>query len=174
MAQQFKGLWLVLILAIIGVAIFFITQPQQVAEVKPQGVYIQDVIPKPKQEAAAVNTEIPQPAAAVSAEIQDPVPSGAIVTEENPGQPTGYAVQVYSFQDKNRAQAALDVLKASGYAAFLIISDLGEKGLWYRVRVGGLSDEAKAVETLEAIRKNYNSGFIIKPPVANQAAAVQQ
>ena len=72
-------------------------------------------------------------------------------------------IQVYSFQDRNRAEGALQALKNNGYHAFLVTSDLGEKGVWYRVRVGGISDEAAAHKTLEDIRKNYNSGFILKP-----------
>jgi cell division septation protein DedD len=70
---------------------------------------------------------------------------------------------VYSFRDRNMAEAALQALKNSGYQAFLVMSDLGKKGDWYRVRVGGIGDEAAAHKMLGEIRKNYNSGFILKP-----------
>lgn len=93
----------------------------------------------------------------------DPVPPLAIVTSPVAGQETAFTIQVYSFQDKTRAQRALQALKESGYQAFLIMSDLGEKGIWWRVRVGGITDEASARRMLEEIRKNYNSGFILKP-----------
>ena len=76
--------------------------------------------------------------------------------------PAGFTIQVYSFQDKNRAEASLQVLKNNGYKAFLAMSDLGKKGVWYRVRIGGIANEAAATKMLDEIRKNYNSGFILK------------
>ena len=76
--------------------------------------------------------------------------------------PAGFTIQVYSFQDKNRAEASLQVLKNNGYQAFLTVSDLGKKGVWYRVRVGGIANEATATKMLDEIRKKYNSGFILK------------
>lgn len=95
--------------------------------------------------------------------VQDPVPSPAIVTSPEGGQETGFAVQVYSFGDKNRAQAALTNLKNNGYKAYLVISDLGPKGIWYRVRIGGLQNELQARAMLNEVRKIYHSGFIVKP-----------
>ncbi len=93
----------------------------------------------------------------------DPVPPMAIVTNLVNGRQVGFIIQVYSFQDAHRAEAALQDLKNRGYHAFLVMSDLGEKGVWYRVRVGGIADEAAARKMLDDIRKSYNSGFIFKP-----------
>ena len=76
---------------------------------------------------------------------------------------TGFIIQVYSFQDKNRAEASLQALKNNGYRASLAMSDLGKKGVWYRVRIGGIADKATARKMLDEIRKNYNSGFILNP-----------
>jgi len=39
---------------------------------------------------------------------------------------------------------------------------LGEKGVWYRVRIGGIADEAAAHSMLADIRRSYSSGFILK------------
>ena len=88
-----------------------------------------------------------------------------MVIETSPvgGREAGFTIQVYSFQDKNRAEAALLSLKNSGYQAFLIKTDIGKSRTWYRVRVGGIADEVAAHKMLEEIRKNYNSGFILKP-----------
>ena len=90
------------------------------------------------------------------------VSSMAIVASPAGGHETGFTIQVYSFQGRNRAETALQALKNRGYQAFLIMNDLGEKGVWYRVRVGGIADEAVARKMLDEIRKNYNSGFILK------------
>jgi cell division septation protein DedD len=123
-----------------------------------QGVVLNDIFHQqvsPQTESKNVSQVVPKKA--------DPVPPMAIVTSPVDGHETGFTIQVYSFQDKNRAETALQSLKNSGYQAFLIMSDLGEKGIWYRVRVGSIKDEAAARKMLEEIRKNYNSGFILKP-----------
>lgn len=141
MAQQSKSNFVVIGLVAAGAVILFLAlnQPKPVEQ---KGIVINDLMKN---------------------EPHDPVPSPAIVTDTDFGKQTGFAVQVYSFQDKARAERALQNLKQASYDAYLIISDLGEKGTWYRIRIGGLLDEKSAQQTLEAIRKNYNSGFIIKP-----------
>jgi cell division septation protein DedD len=122
-----------------------------------QGVVLNDIFHQQAVRTESGNNPSVRPQKA------DPVPPMAIVTSPVDGKEAGFTIQVYSFQDKNRAQTALQTLKNSGYQAFLIVSDLGEKGTWYRVRVGGIADEAAARKMLDEIRKNYNSGFILKP-----------
>ncbi len=135
MARSSKSVWLVIVLVAAGAVIFVLSFKQK--EGTPQ----------------AVVAAVP-----VKAMVKAAVPvSSAVVT--------GYAVQVYSFQDKARAGKALEDLKSKGYQAFLVVSDLGEKGTWYRVRVGGIADEKEAQVMLEKVRKNYKSGFIVKPKV---------
>ncbi len=100
----------------------------------------------------------------VMQEVFNQKPSPAIVTSPEHGQEVSFAVQVYSFQNQKKAEAALANLKNGGYNhAYITVSDLGEKGAWYRVRIGGLENETQAKALLETIRKNYNSGFMIKP-----------
>lgn len=139
MPNSFKNTWWIFLLIVAGGIIFFLSlhpnKPQS-----DQGVVLKDIFPKKA----------------------DSVLPMAIVTSPVNGHEAGFIIQVYSFQDKNRAQTALQALKNSGYQAFLIISDLGEKGVWYRVRVGGIGDEAAARKMLDEIRKNYNSGVILK------------
>ncbi len=150
MPNSFKSMWLVVVLVGAGIVVFFLSFKQK--SEAPQGVELQEIF-SPKTTA---------PNAAVSV---DPVKSPAIVTNPEGGHEAGYAVQVYSFQDKTRAEKALENLKANHYDAFLVVSDLGEKGIWYRVRVGGIADEEGAKKVLEDIRKNYKSGFIVKPKI---------
>ena len=140
MANSFKNIWWIFILIAVGGIIFYLSlHPGKPSN--DQGVVLNDIF-HPKE--------------------ADPVPPMAIVTSPVDGREAGFTIQVYSFQDKNRAIRALQNLKNSGYQAFLIMSDLGEKGIWYRVRVGGMADEAAAHKMLDEIRKNYNSGFILK------------
>jgi cell division septation protein DedD len=71
------------------------------------------------------------------------------------------AVQVYSFKDQSRADAALKKLKDKGYKAYILVSDLGARGIWYRVRVGPFAKEEEARKTLEAITQEFKSGIIV-------------
>ncbi len=141
MSNSFKNTWWIFILVLAGGVFFFLSwylnKPQS-----DQGVVLNDIFHAPKA---------------------DPVPPMAIVTSPVNGREAGFTIQVYSFQSKDRAESALQDLKNSGYQAFLVMSDLGEKGTWYRVRVGGIADEAAARQMLNDIRKNYSSGFILKP-----------
>ena len=56
-----------------------------------------------------------------------------------------YSLQVGSYQQMTEANTAVERWKAKGYAAFLMIADIPDRGRWYRVRVGGFAsrDEAK-------------------------------
>ena len=144
MPNSLKNTWWIFVLIVAGAAILFISLHPQKPQ-NDQGVVLSDIF----------HQSAPKKA--------DPVPPMAIVTSPVNGHEAGFTIQVYSFQDKNRAVKALQTLKNSGYQAFLIMSDLGEKGVWYRVRVGSIADEAAARKMLDEIRKNYNSGFILKP-----------
>ena len=141
MDNSFKNIWWILLLIAAGGIILFLSfrpnQPQG-----DQGVVLKDILP-----------QVPK---------ANPMPPMVIETRPVSGHEAGFTIQVYSFQDKNRAEAALQTLTNSGYKAFLITSALGNNRVWYRVRVGGIPDEAVAHKMLEEIRKNYSSGFIVQ------------
>ena len=155
MANFLKNTWWIILLILAGGIILFLSLHPSKPE-GDQGVVLNDIFPPPQSQPEA------QALPAVPVKKVNPVPPMAIVTSPIAGQRTGFTIQVYSFQDKNRAETALQALKSNGYEAFLIMSDLGTKGVWYRVRVGGIMDEASARKMLDEIRKNYNSGFILK------------
>ena len=91
----------------------------------------------------------------------DPVGAMSIVTSPINGHEEGFTIQVYSFRDHGRADKALAKLKAGGHHAFIEVSDLGDKGVWYWVRVGGLKDEAQTKIMLADIRKEFQEGFVV-------------
>jgi len=156
MGNLFKNTWWIILLIVAGGIIFFLSlHPSKLQN--DQGVVLNDIFHQ-----QAVTTESGNNPS-VPPKKADPVPPMAIVTSPVNGHEASFTIQVYSFQDKNRAETALQALKNNGYQAILLMSDLGEKGVWYRVRVGGIADEAAAHKMLEEIRKNYNSGFILKP-----------
>ncbi|NLE64916.1 MAG: SPOR domain-containing protein [Elusimicrobia bacterium] len=73
-----------------------------------------------------------------------------------------FAVQVYSFKDEDRAQTSFARLKDAGYEnAYIMVSDLGVRGVFHRVRVGPFSNEGEAQETLEKIKEDFQSGIIV-------------
>ena len=155
MFNSFNNTWWVFLLIAAGGVILFLSMYAR----KPQGdqgVVLNDIFHQPVTPESVPSTSVPIKKA-------DPIPAMGIVTTPVNGQEAGFTIQVYSFQDKNRAETALQALKTNGYQAFLVMSDLGEKGVWYRVRIGGIADEAAAHKMLDEIRKTYNSGFILKP-----------
>ncbi|MDE2221810.1 MAG: SPOR domain-containing protein [Candidatus Omnitrophica bacterium] len=150
LSLSFKNIWWIFLLIAAGLVLLLLSiHPAKRAV--DQGVVLSDIF---HQQPVG-----PEPAAVIK---RDPVPPLAIVATPINGHETGFAIQVYSFQDHGRAEAALQSLKARGYKAFLVMSDLGPKGVWWRVRIGGIADEAAAHKMLQEIRKNYNSGFILK------------
>ena len=151
MPSQNKSIWIMMVLVAAGGIILFLSLKQH--NPSSNKVEMQEILNTKSFPETINNQQVDK----------DPVPSPAIVTSPEHGQEAGFAVQVYSFRDEKRSDAALTNLKNAGYDAFVQISDLGEKGTWYRVRIGGLKDEAQAKSLLETVRKNFNSGFIVKP-----------
>jgi cell division protein FtsN len=149
MPNSFKNTWWIYLLIVSGGITFFLSLHSNKTQ-NDQGVMLNDIFLRKSNH---VPSTPPAP----------PAPPAVIMTRPIVGHETGFTIQVYSFQDKKRAEKVLQSLKNSGYQAFLSESDLGEKGVWYRVRVGGIGDEAAAHKMLDDIRKKYNSGIILKP-----------
>ncbi len=80
--------------------------------------------PEPKPVAAPVPQKVAVPDPVKSAEMPRFSPSGS------------HAVQVGSFAASKDAIALKEKLQSSGYPAYMVEADLGDKGLWYRVKVG--------------------------------------
>jgi cell division septation protein DedD len=59
-----------------------------------------------------------------------------------------YTIQVASHPDRQTAEDDVKRMKQSGFAAFIVQSELRGKGTWYRVRVGSFAsrDEAEKLE----------------------------
>jgi cell division septation protein DedD len=57
---------------------------------------------------------------------------------------TIYSVQVASSPDKEDSERLVRKYGEYGYQAYIMTADLGEKGIWYRVRVGNLANREEA------------------------------
>lgn len=71
-------------------------------------------------------------------------------------------LQVASYKDQANAKKLLDELSSSGYGGTVVRADLGERGVWFRVRIGpyGTGDTAGVLNKLRDDRKL--KGFVVK------------
>jgi cell division septation protein DedD len=96
---------------------------------------------------------VPSPAApAVSIpRHEDPVPGNGAVT-----------IQVASYKDLVNAQKLLQDLSSEGYAGTVVRIDLGERGVWFRVRIGpyGKGETERILKELREERKL--KGYVVK------------
>jgi cell division septation protein DedD len=157
MPNIFKNTWWIFLLIVSGVVILFLSLHMGKTQ-NDQGVVLNDIFLKKPPPESPVTPVVPvEPIPSVA-----PVPPAAVAVSPKNNLETGFTIQVYSFQDRKKAENALQALKNNGYQAFLSERDLGGKGVWYRVRVRGAGDVSESHKMLDEIRKKYNSGFILK------------
>ena len=103
--------------------------------------------------------------------VQRPVPAPAPKPEPTPtaaatATPTATApliLQIASYAREDAAARLLADLSQQGYKGSVVRADLGERGIWYRVRVGPYADEKDARRALEKLREERNlKGYIVK------------
>jgi len=74
---------------------------------------------------------------------------------------TRYTIQVGSYPEKAMAEEEAKNMKKRGYAAFLVATDIPEKGKWYRVRVGSFANRQSAEKLAKELKgKEGIDGFI--------------
>ncbi len=72
-----------------------------------------------------------------------------------------YTIQVGSYPEKAMAEEETKNMKKRGYAAFLVATDIPEKGRWYRVRVGSFANKQSAEKLAKELKsKEGIDGFI--------------
>jgi cell division septation protein DedD len=72
-------------------------------------------------------------------------------------------LQVASYRDQVNARKLLQDLLSEGYAGTVVQADLGERGVWFRVRVGPFNTGEEAKRALEKLRKERKlKGYIVK------------
>jgi hypothetical protein len=141
-----------------------IQQANSAPDAAPQsGAMKQAAAPKPPAAAATKPASPPamKPAmttpAATGAPRQLVVPAAPVAAAAKPAA-GGYVLQIGAYKSQADAEAAWKTYKAkhaallSGYADDVQQADLGEKGTWYRLRVGGLSDREVAKALCERLK----------------------
>lgn len=123
-------------------------------------------VPQPTQPAANVIPALPnvpkepgedirrgrQPAMTGNAE---PIPDGTI-----------YSVQVASSTNREDSERLVQKYGAHGFQAYVMTADLGDKGIWYRVRVGNMPSRETAEQLKQEILNKApdlaNGPYVIK------------
>jgi cell division septation protein DedD len=127
--------------------------PQQVAAAEmapaPQAAPQPQAAPAPQaapQAEAAAPAADPQPVAAIPA----PQPKPAAAPAPAPAPPSKYVVQVGSKQNQTDALATFADMQQkypsllSSYRPMVQKANLGDKGVWYRLRIGPITDKSAA------------------------------
>jgi len=67
-----------------------------------------------------------------------------------------YTIQVGSYPEKAMADDEARNMKKKGYAAFVVATDLSEKGKWFRVRIGSFSNKLSAEKLAKELKSKEN------------------
>ena len=88
----------------------------------------------------------PKPQQAKKEPAPKPVPT------PGPDTKIRYTIQIASYPEREMADEEVKGMKKRGYAAFIVSSEVPEKGTWYRVRLGSFSNKASAEKLMNELR----------------------
>jgi cell division septation protein DedD len=111
-------------------------------------------------------TKAPEPSKPALTETKEK-PAAAPVPVPSTGKPVpgdrSFLLQVASYKNQVSAQKLLKELSSDGYAGTVVRADLGERGVWFRVRVGPYASQEEAGSVLERLRKERSlKGYVVK------------
>ncbi|MEO8301390.1 MAG: SPOR domain-containing protein [Rhizomicrobium sp.] len=118
-------------------------------------------MPKPAAPKPTVAVAPSAPAAAATGaprQLVAPVPVPAAAKPAAPAAAGAFVLQIGAFKSQAEAETAWRTYKAkhaallSGYSDNIQQVDLGEKGTWYRLRVGGLADREVATALCDRLK----------------------
>jgi cell division septation protein DedD len=156
------------------------------AQLPPTDAPMPDPLPAPAvqetavQQTAAVAPVPPPPVETAPAAVQPapvaPAPQVAAPPPAAPPAPTvasavsgGALLQVGAYPSEELAQEAWQNFRAqfpgvaTGLSSDIQRADLGERGIWYRVRVGPFADESSAVTACDRLKADGGNCFVAAP-----------
>ena len=84
------------------------------------------------------------------------------IRERGPGV-EAVMLQVASYKDQVPARKLLHELSSEGYAGTVVRADLGERGVWFRVRMGPYGAGEEAEQILKKLRDERKlKGYVVK------------
>jgi DedD protein len=117
--------------------------------------------PEARTEKTAVRPAVQQTTKAQHPPAPAPSTQEPAVVKQTPPSKVRYTIQVGSYPEKVMAEEEARNMKKRGYAAFLVASDIPEKGKWYRVRVGSFASKQSAEKLAKELKsKEGIDGFI--------------
>ncbi|MFH1080972.1 MAG: SPOR domain-containing protein [Pseudomonadota bacterium] len=127
----------------------------------PDGMILQ------KAPVAAVKEKPPSPQATQPTEPKSPGPAPAVQKEppiKEKSTPQGkFMVQVVSYQGRSKAEALVKKIAAMGYAVRTEVTELPDKGKWFRVVMGEFSSRPEAQKAVDAVsRKTKGLSCVIR------------
>lgn len=126
---------------------FYKTLPSgQKNNVMGSGINTKDDKPAKQPLQAAMPANVNKPPAAQNEESAQKPPQTAPAKQGSRPDTGGFTVQVASYSLKSEAESLRGTLAAKGYNVGIVESHLGDKGTWYRVRVGRKLDADAAKE----------------------------
>ena len=63
-----------------------------------------------------------------------------------------FTIQISSYPERGMAEEEVSKMKKRGYAAFIVASEIPDKGTWYRVRVGSFRNKSSAARLMNKLR----------------------
>ncbi len=83
-------------------------------------------------------------------------PKNGTVLAAAPAAGVRFTVQIASYPDRDMAEEEMKRMKKRGYAAFIVSSELPDKGTWHRVRLGSFTNKASAEKLAKELRTKEN------------------
>lgn len=117
---------------------------------------------KPAAPAASPRPKATPPPARVSKPKSKPPAASKTGSKPSPASTSGhFTVQVASVRDIKGAERMVARLRAKGYQAYQMRSDVAGKGTWYRIRVGGFEDRRAAENMLRKLKNDKFGGMVV-------------
>jgi hypothetical protein len=131
---------------------------------KPKGVAASEPAPPA---AAPLPEPVPVPPPPVAppavAKIETPKPEAAPVSASRAAYP--FSILLSSCKEKENALAALSGYRQTGMTPYIVRTDLGGKGIWWRTLTGHYRTLAEATQAKNALK--LSDAVVVKTPYAN-------
>ena len=139
-----------------------VSEPPKPVDEKPKGA----APPEPAPAARAAMPELapaPSPSPAPPAKTEPPKPGVKPISGARGVYP--FSILLSSCKEKPNAVAALSDYRKSGLTPYIVETDLGSKGLWWRILAGYYRTLDEAARARKALR--FSDAMVVKTPYAN-------
>lgn len=135
-------------------------------ESKPEngGITFYSTLTEPRKNVPAVGPtlQMEETSTPVGTKPAAPPVSGSGIRHSVPAKGS-LMLQVASYKDRVNARKLLQELSSEGYAGTVVQADLGQRGVWFRVRVGPYTTGKEAEGVLQKLREERKlKGYIVK------------